>query len=66
MKVKIDHPKIIKDKQNEVTSPLVSIPHYKKDLDRFPYHPDGIFSKRIFGNLYKCDCGELKEEGYCK
>lgn len=65
MKVEIKHPSIVKSEENRVTSSLVSIPHYKKDLDRFPYHPDGIFSKRIFGNLYKCDCGELKEEGFC-
>lgn len=66
MKVTIECPKILKLEENRVTSPLTSIPHYKKDLDNFPYHPDGIFSKRIFGNLYKCDCGELKEEGYCE
>ena len=66
MKVTIECPRILKLEENKVTSPLTSIPHYKKDLDNFPYHPDGIFSKRIFGNLYKCDCGELKEEGYCE
>ena len=66
MKVTIECPKILKLEENRVTSPLTSIPHYKKDLDNFPYHPDGIFSKRIFGNLYKCDCGELKEEGFCE
>lgn len=66
MKIKIEQLKIADNKSNEVTS-------YKVFKDRKPFdangnpnfHPEGIFSKKIFGQYRHCDCGKLTKAGVC-
>ena len=65
MYVSIDRSKIVKDPKNKVTSYFIFEPHRRKNINNLKFHEDGPFSKRIFGNFYKCDCGELTEEGIC-
>ena len=65
MQVNIIRNKIFKQEENKVTSGAIKLPHVRKDPNNVKFDPNGIFSKRIFGNFYRCDCGELKEPGYC-
>lgn len=66
MFVNINRTKIKKNNINKVTSHLIFEPHRRQSLDNLKLHEDGIFSKKIFGNVNKCDCGALTEEGFCK
>lgn len=65
MKVRVKRTKIHKEKCNQVLSHLIMEPHRRQKVDSLSFHEDGIFSKRIFGNLYRCDCGQQREEGWC-
>lgn len=65
MKVSISRTKIEKDGRNEVSSPFILEPHRRRTSENLKFDDKGIFSKRIFGNLYRCDCGRLTEEGFC-
>ncbi len=62
MKVEIKRTKIIKDERNRVKSHLIYEPHKRQTLNNLKFDKDGIFSKEIFGNLHKCDCGNLVDE----
>ena len=67
MFVNISRTKIKKEEQNKITSHLIYEPHKRQKLEKLKLHPKGIFSKQIFGNFHKCECGELVgEEGFCK
>lgn len=57
--------KVVKKKENEVTSHIILEPHRKQTKGNLKLYDDGIFSKRIFGNFGRCDCGNLMEEGIC-
>ena len=66
MKVQVSRVKIQKKPENRVTSHLIMKPHRRRKAKNLLFHEDGIFSKKIFGNLYRCDCGALYEEGFCE
>ena len=67
MFVNISRTKIKKEEENRITSHLIYEPHKRQKLEKLKLHPKGIFSKEIFGNFHKCECGELiGEEGFCK
>lgn len=67
MLVNFNRTKIKKEAQNQVTSHLIFEPHRRQSIDNLKLHEDGIFSKKIFGNLYKCECNRLVgENGFCK
>lgn len=52
---------------NEVTSEKVFKPHKIKDANgNLCFHEEGIFSKRIFGQFGRCECGALTKPGICK
>lgn len=65
MNVKVSRMKIHKMEGNRVTSHLILEPHRRQKVDSLVYHDEGIFSKRVFGNLYRCDCGLKTDEGVC-
>lgn len=66
MKVRIKRTVVNKHPENRVTSPFIMEPHHRQRIGNLQYDDGGIFSKRIFGNLYKCDCGALYGEGFCE
>lgn len=66
MKVKVSRTKIDKKEENRVSSHLIFEPHRRRNLDSLKFHEEGIFSKKIFGNINKCDCGEFKDPGFCE
>lgn len=66
MQVNVKRVQIEKRPENQVTSPLIMEPHHRQRQENLQFDENGIFSKKIFGNLYKCDCGELREEGWCE
>lgn len=66
MIVNILRSRINKKKENAVTSELIFQPHMRQTATKIKTHSDGIFSKRIFGNIGSCDCGSLDNEGFCE
>lgn len=66
MLVYVNRTKIEKKPENKVTSHLIFEPHRRQSVNNLKFDENGIFSKRIFGNLYKCDCGKVSNEGYCQ
>lgn len=66
MRVRINRTKIVKKECNRVKSHLTMEPHKRQRRGFIFTHDEGIFSNKIFGNLYKCECGEVKGEGYCE
>ena len=66
MLVSVQRTKINKKPENKVTSSAILAPHRRQTRENLKMHDEGIFSKKIFGNLRKCDCGELTKEGFCK
>lgn len=66
MKVSIKRTKIVKKEENRVTSPLFRKTYSRVTKGDVKPDENGIFSKKIFGNFYSCDCGELKEPGICE
>jgi hypothetical protein len=66
MFVDVSATQIEKLKENEVTSPLIYELHRHKTPDNQYFDENGLFSKRIFGNLYRCNCGKLTHEGFCE
>ena len=66
MKISISPVEIQDNPSNKVTSDLVFEPRKIKDRDgNMLFHPEGIFSKRIFGKFGHCTCGKLRKPGYC-
>lgn len=65
MKIEIKPYNITKNPENEITSPSILQKNQRKICEEYKYDPDGLFSKRIFGNVSCCDCGALQEVGYC-
>lgn len=65
MKIGLRRTHIRKEEINRVTSHLILEPHRRQKAESLVYHDEGIFSKRIFGNLYRCDCGSFYDEGIC-
>lgn len=64
MQIKIENFNAQENKLNEVTSEKVFKPRRARDKDgNWRFHDDGIFSRKIFGKLYKCTCGKNKEVG---
>lgn len=64
MKIKVSKFHVEPNPSNEVTSEKVFKPRRCKDKDgNWRFHDEGIFSKKIFGKLYKCSCGKNKEVG---
>ena len=70
MKLSIEKLNIKDVKANEVTSGSIFTPRRIRDKQgRLQFHPDGIFSKKIFGQYGHCDCevGEQRTKpGLCK
>ena len=69
MKLTIEKLNIRDVKANEVTSGSIFLPRKIKDANgKLRYHPDGIFSKKIFGQYGHCDCEvePRKKPGLCK
>ena len=66
MFVSVERTKIKKKRENQVTSHLIFAPHRRQSIKNLKLDENGIFSKKIFGNFYKCDCGAVIGEGYCK
>lgn len=58
MLVDVKRTKINKRPENKVTSHLIYEPHRRQSIDKLKLHKDGIFSREIFGNFYKCNCIE--------
>ena len=58
MKVTVSRTKIKKRDENRVTGHLILEAHRRQKPGDLHYDDEGPFSKRIFGNLYKCDCGQ--------
>ena len=61
MYVDIQRTKIDKKEENRVKSHLIYEPHKRQKVDNLKFHKDGIFSKTIFGNFNKCECGRTRE-----
>lgn len=66
MNVTLNRTKIKKLEENKVVSPIIFEPRRRKNIENLKFHDQGIFSKRIFGNFYKCDCGNIVGEGFCE
>lgn len=66
MIVNVQRTKIKKQKENQVTSHLIYEPHRRQSINNLKLHSQGIFSKQIFGNFYRCECGKTTETGICK
>ena len=63
MKLSIEKLNIKDVKSNEVTSPLIFTPRKVRDKNgNLQFHPEGIFSKKIFGQYGHCDCDDSVEE----
>lgn len=58
MFVNVSRTKINKYKENKITSHIIFEPHRRQSIGNLKLHEEGIFSKKIFGNFYKCECGE--------
>ena len=66
MKITIEPINIIEDPANEVTSDKIFPNRKIKDKDgNYIFHPEGIFSEKIFGKFGHCKCGKLRKPGYC-
>lgn len=66
MKITIKKINIPDNPTNEVTH---SDPFGRRKINKkgeLVFHPDGIFSDRIFGKFSKCKCGELTKPGICE
>lgn len=63
MKVKISKIKPMRLPENEVLTHDIILPYRSESV---VMHPDGLFSPRIFGQVERCQCGDLKEPGYCE
>lgn len=64
MKIKISNFHLQENHLNEVTSSKIFKPRRSKDkYGNWRFHDEGIFSRKIFGRLYKCGCGENTEVG---
>lgn len=66
MKISVRRVRFTKQAGNRVTSHLALEPHRRQRVDNLSFDENGIFSKRIFGNINRCDCGALNEPGFCK
>lgn len=66
MKVEIKPMRIKKSPENQVTSSNVFKKNQRKVRDEYEFDENGIFSRKIFGRIGSCDCGELKKPGYCE
>lgn len=67
MKITIERLQIDDNPSNEVTSPKVFANRKARDKDgNFNFHPQGIFSDRIFLRVGGCKCGKLTTPGICK
>ena len=58
---------ITKNPDNKVTSDKLfeSRKILDKTTGRYLFHPEGIFSERIFGKFNRCTCGKLTKPGIC-
>lgn len=66
MNIEIKPIRIEDNEANKVTSDKIFVPRKIKDANgNYLFHPDGIFSERIFGKFNKCRCGKLTKPGYC-
>lgn len=64
MKVKASKFKVQDNPDNAVTTDKLFMPRKSKTKDGdWRFHPDGIFSRRIFGTINKCHCGKTTEIG---
>jgi len=66
MRINIEKIRIEDNPSNEVTSHRLL--RKRKVFDEngnMDFHPDGIFSPRIFGKYSKCECGALRFPGIC-
>lgn len=65
MKFTITPHRIKKDPQNQVTSPNIFKKNQRRVSDHYAFDENGLFSRKIFGRIGKCECGSLAEPGYC-
>lgn len=67
MNITIKPVEIQDNPSNMVTSDEIFLPRKPRDKNgNYLFHPDGIFSERIFGKFNHCKCGKLTKPGYCK
>lgn len=66
MKIKIEPARIKKSPENQVTSSNIFKKNQRKISDDYKFDDEGLFSKKIFGRIGTCECGELNKPGFCK
>lgn len=66
MKIKVSPVKIKKNPINQVTSPHILKKNQRRVSNNYKYDDKGLFSRKIFGRIDHCECGNLNEPGYCK
>lgn len=66
MKIEISPLKIKKDPRNQVTSSATFLKNQRKCKEDYLYDDKGIFSRKIFGYIGTCECGNQTEPGYCE
>lgn len=65
MHITIEPMHIVKREENQVTSPDIIKRGQRKIADNYTYDEKGLFSRKIFGRVGHCDCGNLQEPGIC-
>lgn len=72
MKFTITPHKIVKDPRNQVTSPNILKKNQRRVSDHYAFDENGLFSRKIFGRIGKCECGDdfdpnnLDKDNICK
>lgn len=66
MKIEITPSHIVKNPENQVTSSNIFKKNQRKVSNDIKFDDDGLFSKKIFGRIGVCECGELTHPGFCK
>ena len=66
MRIDIQPLRIDKRPENQVTSSQVFKKNQRRVSDDYKYDENGLFSRKIFGRIGSCECGHLKEPGYCE
>lgn len=66
MKIEIKPARIVKKPENQVTSSNIFKKNQRKISNDYKFDENGLFSKKIFGRIGSCECGELHYPGYCK
>jgi hypothetical protein len=57
---------INKRPENQVTSPGFFKKNQRRVSDKYAFDENGLFSRKIFGRIGACECGQVTGEGYCE